>query len=125
MTAQFPTGKVTVEVSRVLLDRADYAMRQSMSRVCNCPVALALAYAGFVNVAVTNCTFTAGPISEAGGKRRRYDLPAKAQEFIQNYDSPMPGLATDPITFVVDADFYRESNVGAYRLSVEADLYAS
>ena len=125
MRAQFPSGKVAVEVSQVLLNRADHAMHQGMSRVCNCPVALALAAAGFVNVAVTNQTFSAGPLYRSGGKRRRYELPAKAITFIQNYDSPMPGLATDPITFVVDADSYRESNVGDYRLSLEADLNAS
>ena len=106
--AEFPTGKVEVEVSRHWIDRATLAINSALSRECNCPVAHAVAAAGFENPKVRAGTFTAGDTTgylHSDGKRRRYVLPPEAATFIEHYDDDRP---VEPFTFVVDADDYVE-----------------
>ena len=108
MKAQFPTGKVEVEVTQHWIERAMVAMNGRLSRECNCPVAHAVAAAGFEHPKVSACTFTAGDATgflHSKGTRRRYVLPFEAQRFIEHFDD---NHGPAPITFEVDADDYVE-----------------
>jgi len=106
--AAFPTGKVEVEVTQQWIDRAAVAINGRLSRECNCPVAHAVAAAGFEHPKVSAGTFTAGDATgylHSGGKRRRYTLPRAAQRFIEQFDD---NRAVEPTTFEIDADDYVE-----------------
>jgi len=106
--AQFLTGKVEVEVTQEWIDRAVVAVGGRLSRECNCPVAHAVAAAGFEHPKVSAGTFTAGDASgflHSKGTRRRYVLPYEAQRFIEHFDD---NRHVEPITFEVDADDYVE-----------------
>ena len=81
-------------------------MDRRLSRECNCPVVHALAAAGFANVKVRACTFTAGDVTgylHSKGKRRRYVLPPEAVAFIERFDD---NRHVAPITFEVDETDY-------------------
>ena len=108
MTAVFLTGRVTVELTERHITAADRALNGRLSRECNCPVAHAVADAGFENPRVRSGTFTAGDTTgylHSKGKRRRYALPPEVATFIEHYDDNRP---VDPFTFTVDADDYVE-----------------
>ena len=103
---QFPTGKVTVEVTPLCIDGAAVAISGRLPRECNCPIALALDVAGFDNPRVGMGTFSAGPALKAAVvRRRRYNLPPAVATFIEHFDD---NRGPAPITFEVDADDYCE-----------------
>lgn len=100
------TGLVTVELTEKHITAGERAVDRRLSRECNCPVAHALAAAGFANVKARACTFTAGDVTgylHIRGKRRRYALPPEAVAFIERFDD---NRHVDPCTFTVDADDY-------------------
>ena len=102
------TGLVTVDLTGKHITAGERAVDHRLSRECNCPVAHALADAGFENVKARACTFTAGDVTgylHTSGKRRRYVLPPEAVAFIERFDDNRP---VDPITFTVDADDFVE-----------------
>ena len=95
-----------VEVTQQYIDDGRRAEACRLSRECNCPVAHAVAAAGFDNPKVRASTFTAGDVTgylHSGGKRRRYVLPPEAVRFIERFDE---SLHVDPITFEVDETDY-------------------
>ena len=98
----FPTGKVEVEVTQEAIDAGNRAVAYRLSRECNCPVAHALADAGFPNPKAALNTFSAGPVLKAAvDDRRLYPLPNEASRFITSFDC---NEHVEPLTFVVDAD---------------------
>ena len=104
MPTEFPTGLVTVEVTQHWIDRGCIAANsQPQSWHNNCPVAHAVAAAGFPNPVVRRGDFSAGPVSTFDIPRRRllYVLPVEAQAFIHRFDQ---SLHVDPFSFVIDAD---------------------
>ena len=98
------TGLVTVELTEQHITAGERAVDRRLSRECNCPVAHALAAAGFENPRVRMQVFTAGADNSlVKGERRRYRLPPEAVTLIERFDD---NLVVDPITFTVNADDY-------------------
>ena len=97
-----------VDLDQQRIDAGARAAACRLSMECNCPVAVALADAGFPNPKVKFNTFTAGDVTSfasSEGKRRQYKLPAAACAFIVDFDN---GLHVEPFTFEVDTDNYAE-----------------
>ena len=97
-----------VEVTQQHIDDGRRAEACRLSRECNCPVAHAVAEAGFDNPKVRFNTFTAGDVTgylHSGGKRRRYRLAPEAVTFIGHFDD---NRHVDPFTFEVDETDYVE-----------------
>ena len=98
------TGLVTVDLTEQHITAGERAVDRRLSRECNCPVAHALAAAGFENPRVRMQVFTAGADNSlVKGERRRYRLPPEAVTLIERFDD---NLVVDPITFAVNADDY-------------------
>ena len=97
-----------VDLNQEHIDDGARAAACKLSPECNCPVAVALAEAGFRNPKVRFNTFTAGDVTtfaSSEGKRRQYKLPAAACSFIVDFDN---GLHVEPFSFEVDTDNYAE-----------------
>jgi hypothetical protein len=95
-----------VEVDQYAIDIGNRAKAMRLSTQCNCPVAHALAEAGFDNPDVRFNNFTAGPAMAAAVQRRkRYALPLVAQRFIVDFDDNRP---VEPFAFDVDETDYAE-----------------
>ena len=104
----FLTGRVLVDLTQDAIDAGNRAVACRLARECNCPVAHAVADAGFGNPKVSAGTFTAGDATgylHSKGTRRRYALPPEVATFIEHYDD---GRHVEPFTFTVDADDYVE-----------------
>ena len=92
-----------IEVTQDHIDAGNRAEACRLSRECNCPIANALADAGFDNPKVSYGSFTAGRVAGNVALRRRYRLPTEAMTFIEHYDD---ARHVEPFTFDVDrADF--------------------
>ena len=98
------TGLVTVALTEQHITDGERAVDHRLSRERNCPVAHALAAAGFENPRVRMQVFTAGADNSLiKGERRRYRLPPAAVTLIERFDD---NLVVDPTTFTVNADDY-------------------
>ena len=97
-----------VDLSQQCIDDGQRAASCRLSMECNCPVAIALAEAGFRNPKVKYYTFTAGDVTSfasSEGKRRQYKLPAAACSFIVDFDD---NCHVEPFSFEIDTDNYAE-----------------
>ena len=95
-----------IAVTQRNIDDGGRAASCRLSMECNCPIAVAVAEAGFCNPRVTMNTFTAGPaLAAAVENRRRYRLPPEATTFIEHFDD---SRHVEPFTFDVDDEDYTE-----------------
>lgn len=102
--------KVTVKVTAAHIAAAN-AAKDSIARICSCPVARAIRALGFLEARVDcdSVYLTAGPLADM------VTLPNRAQRFISDYDSYRCGSVDSPkpcqFTLSLTPDQWQERTV--------------